>query len=163
MSLIKSLNSYRSKHIVFQNLFNSSLVSSFVINPCFNFSGFFIMSTLFAPSDWRPVGDAPIRSEKTPGPGALVAFRFKDEIDKSDSLPEFDIKNLLALGFYIVHGLSDIPISLGFGFLYGPQLRKFEVSKTDSPVSAFISKSPFHIGLFIAVDAPLMNFIINTK
>ena len=88
--------------------------------------------------------------------GAVTAFRFRETGDESDTLPEFKLTNILAPGAYLVYGFSNLPISIGAGAQYGPQLRKVNMDNTTSTISNVITRSAFRLGAFIAVDIPLI-------
>ena len=93
--------------------------------------------------------------------GAVAAYKFigKGETDaagnedKSEALPEFKLENIFAPGAYIVLGFANVPISIGGGVQYGPQLRK--ITKADTAV---ITTKAFRFSVFLAVDIPLINF-----
>lgn len=81
--------------------------------------------------------------------GALVSFRFRDPF--SSDLPEFKLQNIIAPGGYIIYGVPRLPISVGAGLQYGPQLRKVRIGNAD------INSSAYRVGLFIGVDIPVFN------
>lgn len=82
--------------------------------------------------------------------GALVSFRFKD--NNAALLPEFKLQNVLAPGLYGIYGLPNLPISLGVGVQYGPQLRKLTATNLSTSTSA-----AYRVNAFIAVDIPVFN------
>jgi len=82
--------------------------------------------------------------------GALISHRFTSE--ENEGLPQFVFKNIISPGFYVVAGISGIPLSIGFGIHHGPEL----VEITDQ--SATLKTRPWRVGFFLAVDIPLINF-----
>lgn len=85
--------------------------------------------------------------------GAVTSFRLSND---STALPVLSWRNLIAPGGYLVYGFGKIPVSMGVGVQYGPQLRAITV--TDTVSSATINSSAFRANAFIAVDIPFLNF-----
>ncbi|MGB1205988.1 MAG: hypothetical protein ACPG5B_10090 [Chitinophagales bacterium] len=83
--------------------------------------------------------------------GALVNFRFKDP--NAQRLPEFKLQNVLAPGGYIIYGIPKVPVSIGGGVQYGPQLR--EITSTAATIDF---SSAYRWSLFVGIDIPLLNF-----
>ncbi len=88
--------------------------------------------------------------------GAVTSFRFDDS--ETEELPEIELQNIFAPGGYLVYGLPKIPISVGVGFQYGPQLR--EVTAMELSINPNLNYS---FGAFIAVDIPLLNFYTKSR
>ena len=83
--------------------------------------------------------------------GALVNFRFKDP--NAQRLPEFKLQNVLAPGGYIIYGIPKVPVSIGGGVQYGPQLREINTMAATIDFSA-----AYRWSLFVGIDIPLLNF-----
>ena len=89
--------------------------------------------------------------------GAVTSFRINDPY--AEDLPELNFKNVFAPGGFLIYNFPKSPISLGFGFQQGPQLRSItengiEIDKS----SAF--RGP--IG-FLSIDVPLFNLYQGPK
>lgn len=105
--------------------------------------------------------------------GAVAQFRLENpatDIIETDSLqttsfdelPDLKLKNLFAPGGYVVWGISNSPLALGFGAQYGPALRDITVTTEDETgmqiAEAVISESSaWRYGFFLSVDLPLLN------
>lgn len=83
--------------------------------------------------------------------GAVTAYRFDD--NNTAALPDLTFSNLFAPGVYFVRGISNCPLSWGFGGQLGPQLRKIE-----NNTAVIDDKIDYSIKIFLAVDIPLLNF-----
>ncbi len=83
--------------------------------------------------------------------GALTSFRFADTETKE--LPQIKLENIFAPGAYYVHGFANMPLSLGVGGQFGPQLRG--LTEDSAELGSNLS---FTVKLFLAVDIPLLNF-----
>ncbi len=89
--------------------------------------------------------------------GALTAFRFKDA--QAELLPELKFKNIVAPGFYFMYHLgNDLPLSLGIGGQFGPNLRKIEVGTQET-----INAQGFRLGATFSVDIPIFNIYTNPR
>lgn len=84
--------------------------------------------------------------------GTITAFRFKD--NTTEKLPELTFKNIIAPGVYGIFGLKGVPISIGGGVQYGPQLRTIKITDEGNEITS----SAWRFNLFIAVDIPLLKF-----
>ncbi len=82
--------------------------------------------------------------------GAVTAFRFQDE---TESLPEIQLKNIFAPGFYLNYGLPKVPLTIGAGLQWGPNLRK--ITKETLSVTG---TNGYRISVVAAVDIPILNF-----
>ena len=83
--------------------------------------------------------------------GALASFRFKDDSTAISS--NIELRNIFAPGAYLVFGLPKVPISIGYGFQTGPQLRDIKEGVPTFETKKIYTRSAF----FIAVDIPLFN------
>ena len=81
--------------------------------------------------------------------GALVSFRLQDDVSL---LPELSYKNVFAPGGYVLYGLKNNPITLGFGFQYGPELRQVTKDNLD------IESRAWRVGISATVDIPVFRF-----
>jgi hypothetical protein len=82
--------------------------------------------------------------------GAVTAFRLQN--DKAETLPEMTFQNVLAPGAYLIHGFKGVPVSLGVGAQYGPQVRKIADLGSEQELLSLWSAR-----VLIAVDIPLFN------
>jgi hypothetical protein len=89
--------------------------------------------------------------------GAVTAFRYRD--DTTERLPHLSLENIIAPGVYGVLGLKSMPISIGAGIQYGPQLRKINIGGEGNEIDS----SAWRFNLFIAVDIPLLKFYNRPK
>lgn len=87
--------------------------------------------------------------------GALTNFRFNDS--ETAELPELKVENIFAPGAYVLYGFRRLPISIGGGYQYGPQLR--EINSTN----ATLNNPTGSWRVMIAVDIPLLNFYTKSK
>ncbi|MBK6264384.1 hypothetical protein JKA74_04995 [Marivirga sp. S37H4] len=94
--------------------------------------------------------------------GAVVSYRFKD--DDTESLPTISLENIFAPGIYGVLGCKNIPVSLGYGWQQGPQLRGVNIEDPANPGS-FINETVngYRWSIFIAVDIPIVNFYTKSR
>ena len=83
--------------------------------------------------------------------GAITTFRFGD--DMTEELPQIKLENIFAPGIYYVRGFANIPVSIGLGGQFGPQLRTVTAQNI-----TLDSKASFSFRLFVAIDIPLLNF-----
>lgn len=88
--------------------------------------------------------------------GAVTTYRFGDS--ETENIPEIKLENIFAPGAYYVCGLPNVPISIGLGGQFGPQLRAI----TDDTIS-LNSKISFTFKIFVAVDIPLLNFYTKSR
>jgi hypothetical protein len=83
--------------------------------------------------------------------GAVTAYRTQN--DTISNLPKIALANIIAPGIHIVLGVKGAPISLGFGWQIGPQLR--DVTSTITEIS---NVQGHRWAAFVAVDIPLLDF-----
>jgi hypothetical protein len=88
--------------------------------------------------------------------GALTAFRFGDET--SELLPEIKLGNIIAPGAYLAIGMPKIPVSIGFGGQFGPNLRKVTVDGL-----TYSQSGAYRLGAFLSVDIPIFNIFNATR
>jgi len=89
--------------------------------------------------------------------GAIASFRFNDDSTSINS--KIELKNIFAPGVYLVFGIPKFPISIGYGFQTGPQLREIK-----SGVPTFETKKIYtRSSLFLGVDIPLFNLYNRAK
>ncbi|MEO0894949.1 MAG: hypothetical protein AAFY71_00920 [Bacteroidota bacterium] len=87
--------------------------------------------------------------------GGIVAYRFNDET--TANFPQLTLENLFAPGVYGIYGFGEnIPLSVGAGYQWGPQIREVNVTlggiTTVTPV-----QSLGRINVFIGVDLHLLH------
>lgn len=101
--------------------------------------------------------------------GAIASFRFNPVETTEDGgqvseLPEIKLENIFAPGAYLVYGLPKVPISIGGGVQYAPQLRKVEVDPADPAQATLdIQTSLLRFQVFVGVDIPLFNLYSKTR
>ena len=97
--------------------------------------------------------------------GTLVQYRFtsgenevKDENgdSKVDQQPSYGFMHVLSPGLYFVYGIPTLPLILGGGFSYAPQLRKVEDIENDKTTNEDILR----YGIFLGFDIPIFPFTI---
>jgi hypothetical protein len=84
--------------------------------------------------------------------GAVAAFRVAG--GKDDGIPQFSFKNIIAPGAHFVLGLKKIPVSIGAGIQYGPQLRRIEIEDENTKI---IEPAAWRFNIFFALDIPIFN------
>lgn len=84
--------------------------------------------------------------------GAPFAFRIKDS--ETESLPDFNLKNVIAPGIFFSWGIKNAPLSVAFGVQKSPELRGFKDEKADLGYL-----NAWRFGFKLAVDIPLFNII----
>lgn len=83
--------------------------------------------------------------------GAFASYRLKDE--KTEKLPEVQLKNIFAPGLGLVLGIPGVPLSVGYIHQLGPALREISADKLT------VSEKMNHRWMFfLGVDIPLLNF-----
>jgi len=87
--------------------------------------------------------------------GALAAFRFKD--DKTQTVPDVQLKDIISPGIFYSLGIAKTPISLNAGWQIGPLLR--EVNPTQNNYSQSYSR----FSVSVCVDIPILNFYTRSK
>lgn len=91
--------------------------------------------------------------------GAVASFRFKDDV--ASELPPIKLENIFAPGLYAVYNIPQCPISIGYGWQKGPQLREVSIPDPDNPgqmINKNVSSNGYRWNFFIAVDIPILNF-----
>lgn len=94
--------------------------------------------------------------------GAIASFRVKD--DATEQLPEIKLQNIFAPGLYAVYGIGKTPLSIGYGWQKGPQLRQVNVPDPNNP-GTFTNTllNGYRWSFFLAVDIPLANLYTRTR
>jgi len=94
--------------------------------------------------------------------GAVASYRFENET--TTQLAPIKLENIFAPGLYAVYGIPRTPISLGYGWQKGPQLREVAVSDPSNP-GATVDQNVdgYRWSFFIAVDIPLINFYSSSR
>lgn len=87
--------------------------------------------------------------------GAVTAFRLQK--GNAEDLPETELKNVFAPGFYLIWGIPGGPVSVGAGYQRGPALRKITLD-TEPEL-----KNGHRVGLFVAFDIPIFNLFSKAK
>ncbi len=87
--------------------------------------------------------------------GALASFRFKD--DKTQTVPNIQLKDIISPGIFYSLGIPKSPISLNIGWQVGPLLRQVTVAQNN------YSQSYSRFSASIVVDLPLLNFYTKSK
>ena len=87
--------------------------------------------------------------------GAVASLRLKN--DSTEHLPEIKFENIIAPGLHLVYGIPKTPISIGYGWQRGPQLREVHVPDPGGgePINQLVSG--YRWAFFLAVDIPLFN------
>ena len=93
---------------------------------------------------------------------AVASFRVKD--DDTEELPEIKLENIFAPGAYAVWGIGKTPISIGYGWQKGPQLRSVHVPDPNN-AGQFKNEllSGYRWSVFVAVDIPLVNLYTRSR
>jgi hypothetical protein len=86
--------------------------------------------------------------------GAVTAFRLTN--DSAATLPSFKLQNVVAPGAYFIYGCPKLPLSIGAGGQYGPQLRSLSDGATVLP-------SAISFRIFAAIDIPFFDFYTRTE
>lgn len=94
--------------------------------------------------------------------GAVASFRIKD--DSTEQLPAIELENIFAPGLHLVYGFPKTPISIGYGWQRGPQLRTVNVEDQNNP-GQFNNEllNGYRWAFFVAVDIPLFNLYTKTR
>ena len=87
--------------------------------------------------------------------GAVASLRLKN--DSTEHLPEIKFENIIAPGLHLVYGIPKTPLSIGYGWQRGPQLREVHVPDPagGAPINQLVSG--YRWAFFLAVDIPLFN------
>jgi hypothetical protein len=97
--------------------------------------------------------------------GAVASFRLTND-EGVENLPEFTIENIIAPGIYAIYGIPKAPISIGFGYQRGPQLRGITSSiqvEGEPAVITYDLANGYRWNFFVAVDIPLFNLYTKSK
>lgn len=88
--------------------------------------------------------------------GALASWRF-DRGEKVDERPEVDLGQVFSPGAFLVLNIRALPLSVGYGWSYAPQLRRARDLAGDGEGDAAVPErfGADRRGIFIAVDVPL--------
>ena len=93
--------------------------------------------------------------------GAFGAFRLSDRFaeDNYERLPAVQLKNIFAPGGYVAYDFPRAPISIGFGFQFGPNVREFRRELTQDGILIVRPESTggYRWSGFLAMDLPLLN------
>lgn len=87
--------------------------------------------------------------------GAIASYRLQDST--TEKLPEVTLQNIFAPGIGLVYGFKGFPVSVGYTYQLGPELRK--INETETTTSQVNRRWQF----FIAVDIPLLNLYTKSK
>lgn len=85
--------------------------------------------------------------------GAVFAVRLQDSVS---TLPELKWENVIAPGAYGILNIKGMPVSVGAGVQYGPQLRQVKITDGNG-AEAIIEPNAIRLNAFIAVDIPFFN------
>ena len=80
---------------------------------------------------------------------APVRFRFDDNND-TETLPDFDFKDIFAPGAYISVGLNNSPFAFNAGIQYGPKLRDI-----DDGNGVLTDIEAYRVSIGVVIDIPL--------
>jgi hypothetical protein len=83
--------------------------------------------------------------------GAVTAYRARN--DTVSNLPTLKLANIIAPGIHFIVGIRDVPISIGYGWQIGPQLR--DITSSSANVNNVQGN---RWSAFVAVDIPLLDF-----
>ncbi len=75
-----------------------------------------------------------------------------DSSNDTQTLPDFEFKDIFSPGAYLVFGFGKSPFALNLGFQYGPKLRDIPTEDT----SSFTAIESYRIGLGFTIDIPLL-------
>ena len=85
--------------------------------------------------------------------GAIVDYKLSN--DSTETVTNLDINNVFSPGVYLVYGLPKIPVSLGGGFQFSPQLGKINLN------GSVIEPRKLRWNVFLALDLPLLRIFNN--
>lgn len=87
--------------------------------------------------------------------GAIASYRLEDPT--TEKLPEVKLQNIFAPGLGIVYGFPKFPLSVGYSYQLGPELRQINAEQAET------SQPNHRWQFFIAVDIPIFNLYAKTK
>lgn len=93
--------------------------------------------------------------------GSVVTFRTQNSDDEKVDLPTLTLDNVLVFGGYGVLGFDKLPLSLGFGWQKGPQLR--EIGIQDATSFPILAERDWGFGVFLSADIPLFNLSVKPR
>ena len=83
--------------------------------------------------------------------GAVVDFELNN--DSTETTTKFVIENVFSPGAYLIYGLPSIPMSVGGGFQFSPQLGKVNLNGSE------IGPRKLRWNIFLAFDMPFLKII----
>ena len=89
--------------------------------------------------------------------GAFASFRLSDTT--TAKLPKVTLENIWAPGFGLVWGLPKIPLSIGYTYQWGPDLREINANTATVSTNSLNHRWSF----FLAVDIPILNLYTKSK
>ncbi|MFI5162686.1 MAG: hypothetical protein ACHQHN_15510 [Sphingobacteriales bacterium] len=89
--------------------------------------------------------------------GALASYRLQN--DSSSVSSQIKLQNIVSPGLFFYYGFGKMPISLGLGAQYGPQLRSISSGGVADVQQNYYIK----IGASLVVDIPLFNIYTKPK
>lgn len=89
---------------------------------------------------------------------APVRLRLDDNND-TQTLPDFELQDIISPGLYIVYGFKNSPFAINVGIQYGPKLRDIP---SDEP-NVFTSVDSYRIGVGATIDIPLITLASKYK
>ena len=84
--------------------------------------------------------------------GAPVRFRLDDD-SNTETLPDFDFKDIFSPGAYISYGFNKVPFALNAGIQYGPKLRDI-----DNGMGDIRNIEAYRISIGLVIDIPLFAY-----
>lgn len=87
--------------------------------------------------------------------GAIASYRLEDPT--TEKLPEVKLQNIFAPGLGIVYGFPKFPLSIGYSYQLGPELRQINAEQAET------SQPNYRWQFFLAVDIPIFNLYAKTK
>jgi hypothetical protein len=82
---------------------------------------------------------------------APVRLRLDDSND-TETLPDFEFKDIFAPGVYAVFGIRNSPFAFNLGIQYGPKLRNIPIDDSD----VIMDVESYRLGLGLTIDIPLL-------
>ena len=75
-----------------------------------------------------------------------------DDSNETETLPDFEFKDILAPGAYLVFGIRNSPFAFNLGIQYGPKLRDIAIDNTGDVEDV----ESYRFGLGLTIDIPLV-------